>query len=94
MLILTISDFQNNLALLRPAFQSSTLLDSYSFSAENAVDGAADVNFRGGYCSRTNDPAGSPSWLVVDLQDLFNVDHVTLFSPNDEVSSKGNCFKS
>ena len=73
--------FQVNLALSKPAFQSSTWC---GYNASLVVDGNPNTDFNGGgSCSNTNDEAGGPNWLVVDLQQPFNISYVVLTNRGD-----------
>ena len=75
-----VSDGMTNLALRRPAYQSSTFPGS---SAARAVDGNADPDYGHNHCSSTQDPPGGPNWLVVDLEDFYLVNFVVVTNRND-----------
>ena len=69
-----------NLALHKVTYQSSTFGDWYS---SNAVDGNIDpvciiFTSQPHHCSSTNDPAGGPNWLVVDIESPITIDQVIL----------------
>ena len=69
----------SNLALFQPTNQSSTYYASGSYRlAAYAVDGNPDTNAFNLHCSQTNDVAGRPNWLSVDLGLPFFIDHVVL----------------
>ena len=68
--------FAVNLALNKPAYQSSTSADSV---ASRSVDGNHNTDLIGGHsCSNTNDLAGGPNWWVVDLGQPYHLSHVIL----------------
>ena len=69
-----------NLALRRPAYQSSTYPDGI---AARAVDGNADPDYNHNHCSSTNDLPGGPNWLVVDLEDFYFVNFVVVTNRNE-----------
>ena len=78
--------FQVNLALSKPAFQSSTWygIDGHGYYAPLVVDGNPETDFYGGRsCSNTDDKPGGSNWLVVDLQQQFNISHVVLTNRGD-----------
>ena len=68
-----------NLALLQPAYQSSTYSGSgFPRVAALAVDGNHDTNAYNRHCSATNDGAGGANWWVVDLGLTFFIDRVVV----------------
>lgn len=73
-----------NLALYRPAYQSSTLHYMYQFStvASLAVDGNTDQTFDHRSCTHTNDGDLNP-WFAVDLGSEMRVHHVVLYNRLD-----------
>ena len=80
----------SNLALYKPTFQSST---SYSHSSFRAVDGNADTDPADGHCSINADPPGGSNWLVVDLDQDYNVRYVVLTNRGDASTGQFRCFK-
>ncbi|KAL3854240.1 hypothetical protein ACJMK2_013515 [Sinanodonta woodiana] len=67
-----------NLALHRPAFQSSV---GFNGSANLAVDGNRDPNFFHGSCIHT---ASEPfSWWAVDLGKVFSITAIKIYNRND-----------
>ena len=70
-----------NLALGKPTSQSSTA--SIYFSSL-AVDGILNTNAQVyPYCTGTADPAGSPNWWMVDLQQTTTIGYVVLTNRAD-----------
>ena len=73
--------FSANLALNKPAVQSTTWYDAnlqYSASASLSVDGNKDSIFSHKSCSATNDGPGGANWWVVDLGREYDIHHVVL----------------
>ena len=70
----------NNLALLKPATQSSTWS---GWGADRAVDGNYNTNGYAGSCTNTNDAPGGPNWLMVDLQRVYTVGYVVVVNRAD-----------
>lgn len=74
-----------NLALGRPASQSSTWSDGVCGSAEaaRAVDGDRNGNHNGGGCTVAITNADPQAWWQVDLQGVHQVDRVELWNRTD-----------
>ena len=70
-----------NLALGKPAYQSSTWWASST--ASNALDGNDDGMFNDGSCATNHDGEGGPNWLVVDLGYPVKIDHVVVTNRAD-----------
>ena len=71
-----------NVALGRPAVQSSLYDNGRTFPPGLAVDGNSDPNFNGYSCSCTN--ADVMSWWAVDLGRVMFVKYV-------QVTNRGDC---
>ena len=68
-----------NLALLQPAYQSSTYSGSgFPRVAALAVDGNYDTNAYNRHCSATNERPGGANWWAVDLGLTFFIDRVVV----------------
>ncbi|KAL4236999.1 hypothetical protein ACF0H5_005383 [Mactra antiquata] len=65
----------NNVALGKPAFQSST---HNAHEASKAVDGNINGDPDAGYCMHTSD--GSDEFWEVDLGELYIIDHVKVYN--------------
>ena len=78
-----------NLALLKPAYQSSTFDNKYNASL--AVDGYADPVFENMHCSHTNDQSGGPHWLCVDLGSPYRIKNVILTNRNNNGKYEFHC---
>ena len=76
-------NISENIALKKPAYQSSTDDNEPRNAAEKAVDGNLANNWGGGDpCSHTaEDPQ---AWWAVDLQDTYTLDYVTLTNRDDK----------
>ena len=64
---------ERNLALGRPASQSSTW---GGWDASRVVDGNPDPNANHGSCCNNNDGPGGPNWLMVDLGRYYTIAYV------------------
>jgi hypothetical protein len=67
-----------NLALGKPAYQSST---AFGMEASRAVDGNIDGNYYSGSITQTL--AGGPQWWMVDLGDTYTIDSVIVYNRTD-----------
>nr|XP_034316251.1 fibropellin-3-like [Crassostrea gigas] len=65
-----------NIALLKPAEQSSTYLE---YNASYAVDGIRETNFLVHKCTNTGDGDNNPWWRV-DLQSVYNITSVRILN--------------
>ena len=62
-----------NLAIGKPADQSSTYIDAAGiYNASRAVDGLI------GLCTNTKDGPGGPNWLMVDLGQIYSIGYVVV----------------
>ncbi|XP_070555887.1 uncharacterized protein [Ptychodera flava] len=75
-----------NIAVGKPASQSSLYTASYPAGAENAVDGNTDSNWPGKSCTHTLQQQNS--WWKVDLQNIYNVDQVVITNRKDCCSER------
>lgn len=75
-----------NVALGRPATQSSTFTDPWAgiMWPNRSVDGNFNTNIYYGSCSNTSDPPGGPNWWMVDLGQPLHLTHVVITN-RDEV---------
>ena len=73
----------DNLALDKPAYQSSTL---YNKGATLATDGSRESLFEAGSCTHTKKE--NKPWWVVDLQNQYYVDVVVLTNRGDDCCCK------
>ncbi|XP_070564998.1 pentraxin fusion protein-like [Ptychodera flava] len=76
----------NNVAVRKPAFQSSLYRKSTPAGPENAVDGNTDSNWSSRSCTHTVKEQ-SP-WWKVDLQDIYKVDKVVITNRGDCCSQR------
>ena len=74
---------QVNLAVYKPAFQSSTLKleDGSEYPANLAVDGIHNAVFSAGHCTHTTQEENP--WWMVDLQAETEVSSVTITNRED-----------
>lgn len=85
---------ETNLALNKPAYQSSTYKrpgSGRAFPASLAVDGNRDTNFQHGSCSHTNHHDPLP-WLVVDLGHKYKINRVAVTNRGDWGGELKGCF--
>ncbi|XP_070556415.1 uncharacterized protein [Ptychodera flava] len=75
-----------NVAVGKPASQSSLYTISTPAGPENAVDGNADSNWSSQSCTHTLQE--QDSWWKVDLQDTYNVDEVVIINREDCCSER------
>ena len=75
-------DPTKNVALNRPAYQSSTLQNAYYLAAAVAVDGNSNNNAHAKSCTHTI--LEQSPWWVVDLGRNYTIDHV-------KVTNRGDC---
>ncbi len=75
-----------NLALNRPATQSSTFDGSYSFAAANAVDGNQNGDDAGNSITHTNNEL--EAWWEVDLEEVQVLDYVRIWNRDDCCSDR------
>ncbi|CAC5379227.1 unnamed protein product [Mytilus coruscus] len=75
-----------NIALSKPATQSSTFEDPYNYGAMFATDGLVPIHQNGYQCTHTG-PELTP-WLSIDLQDTFKIKKVVLVNRQDEVGDR------
>ena len=74
-----------NLAMGKPATQSSTYGNDLKWAANRVVDGNPNPDGLFGYsCSATNDGPGGPNWLMVDLGSVYTIGYVV-------VTNRGDC---
>ena len=66
-----------NLALGKPAQQSTTLYHQYTGHARLAVDGNTNRVYTGGSCSHTQEGL-SRQWWAVDLQGQYTISRVVI----------------
>ena len=72
-----------NLALARPAYQSSTYVyNSIPLAAALAVDGDYNTDAFLFHCANGQQSGGAPNWLAVDIGITLYIDRVVLTNRN------------
>ena len=69
-----------NIALHKPAWQSSTLNWFPVPVANRAVDGNNNTDFLASPCSHTDENGDPIPWLIVDLQQQFRIHRMKIFN--------------
>ena len=72
-----------NIALYKPAYQSSTYTGSVTCTADRAVDGNRDPFFSDGSCASTDATTDTNPWWAVDLSSAVYIKTVTVFDRGD-----------
>ncbi|XP_074649170.1 uncharacterized protein LOC141904481 [Tubulanus polymorphus] len=79
-----------NVALNKPANQSTTRTHDSFGSAGNAIDGNTDTRYHSGGCSHTAASVPGAPWWMVDLQAVYEVKAVTLLNRDKAPERLGN----